>query len=248
MRARHRHFNCAAAGATMCLDSRYGFSQADASAVSTWDDRTSTNNDGTQATSASRPTYETNELNGNPVVRFDGTNDFLSFPTSNFSYTGGATVIAVVKPTSQSNGFGSVIAEYTGAGSSIGCQPSVFPNNAIEPSTDVYGPGGMRYNSTLTNSAWHIMLWSWSNWSTHKTNGNTIVAANGIERSGTAYGNNPSSFTSTGKSIGRFNNVDSGTNNLQSDIALVAAMPECSAGLRKRITHHSAYSFKLACS
>lgn len=247
MRARHRHFNPQAAGATLCLDSRYGFSQADASAVSTWEDRTSSNNDATQDVTDRQPTYETNELNGNAVVRFDGSNDFLSYSTSLFTYTGGATVFAVVKPTSESGGFGSVLSEHNGGGTSIGCQPSVFPNNAVEPSTDVYGPGGMRYNSTLTNSAWHIMAWSWSNWSTHKTNGNTVIAANGIEVAGTAYGNNPTGFTSTRRSIGRFD-TSVGANCLQSDIAFVTGTPECSASLRKRITHHAAYSFKLACA
>ena len=248
MRARHRHFNPQSAGATLCLDARFGFSQADGSAVSTWEDRTATNNDGTQATAANRPTYETNELNGNPAVRFDGANDFLSYTTSVFSYTGGATVIAVVKATSESNGYGSVIAEQEGSNSSIGCQPSVFPNNAIEVATDVFSPGGMRYNSTLSNTTWYIMAWSWTNWSAHKTNGDTILAHSGSEVGGTAYGTNPSSFTSTRKSIGRFSVDGINANYLAADIAQVVALPRCDAALRKRLYHHAAYSFKLSCN
>lgn len=248
MRARHRHFNPQAAGATLCLDSRYGFDQSTGTAVSTWEDRTSTNNDGTQSTSANRPIYNTNAINGNPAVSFDGSNDFLSYATSVFSYTGGATVIAALKPTAGSSEYGSVIGEFGGAFASIGCQAAVFPNNAIEVCTDVYAPGGMRYNSTLTDSAWHIMLWSWSNWSTHKTNSNTIISANGTERSGTAYGSNPSSFASNVKSIGRFDNINTGGNNLLADYGCVMALPECGSALRKRLTHHVSYSFKLACN
>lgn len=248
MRARHRHFNPQAAGATLCLDSRYGFNQADNTAVSTWEDRTATNNDATQASAANQPTYETNELNGNPAVRFDGSNDFLSFTTSVFSYTGGATVVAVVKATSGANEFGSVIAEQDGNSTSIGCQPSVFPNNAIEVATDVFAPGGMRYNSTLSNTTWYIMAWSWTNWSTHKTNGDTILAHTGLEVGGTAYGSNPSGFTSTFKSIGRFQTGTNSSNCLQADMAQVVALPRCGAALRKRLYHHAAYSFKLSCN
>jgi hypothetical protein len=248
MRARQRHFNPRDAGATIALDSRYGFNQSDGTAVSTWDDRTRTNNDGTQATAASQPTYETNETGGQPAIRFDGINDFLSFTTSNFTYTSGASVFAVIKPTSESSGFGSVISEFDGAGKSIGCQPSVFPNNAIEPSTDVFGPGGIRRNSTVTNSTWFICGWHWSNWSTHKTNGNTRISVNGEETLGAAYGSNPSGFTSTTKSIGRFEATTNTNNFLQADIALISAMPAIELSLRKRLYHAAAFSFKIACN
>ena len=249
MRARHRHFNPSHAGATIALDSRYGFSQADGSAVSTWEDRSSTNNDATQATAANQPTYETGEVGGQPAVRFDGINDFLSYGTSVFGYTSGATVIAVVKATSGANEYGSVIGEHSSNRTSIGCQMTVFPNNAIEPATDIFQPGGVRYNSTLTNTTWQIVGWSWSDWSTHKTNGNTRIAAGGTETSGAAYGSDPLGFTSTRRAIGRYpeSSVSNG-NSLQADIALVAKLPECGAALRKRLYHHAAYSFKLSCN
>jgi len=249
MRARHRHFNPASAGATLALDSRFGFAQADGSAVATWDDRTPINNDATQGTAANRPTFETGEVGGNPCVRFDGSNDFLSFPTSNFGYTAGDTVVAVIKPTSEANGYGSVIAEHNGSGTSIGCQAAVFPNNAIEPCTDVFGPGGIRRNSTVTNSTWFIAGWHWSNWSTHKTNGDTRIAVNGSETAGATYGNNPTGFTSTTRSIGRFELVQTSTVNfLQADIAQIAVLPPCGETLRRRLYHHAAFSFKLACN
>jgi hypothetical protein len=250
MRARHRHFSPAHAGATIALDSRYGFSQADGSAVSTWEDRSTTNNDATQATPANQPTYETNEVGGQPAVRFDGADDFLSYATSVFNFTDGATVIAVVKATSAASDYGSVIAEHNSNRSSLGCQLTVFPNNAIEPCTDMYAPAGVRYNSTLANTTWQIVAWSWSNWSTHRTNGNTRIAAGGTESTGAAYGGvDPLSFSSTRRAIGRFpdGGLTSGSM-LQADMALVAKLPECGAALRKRLYHHAAYSFKLACN
>ncbi len=50
----------------------------DGDPVGTWEDSSVNNNDATQATAANKPTYKTNILNGLPVVRFDGTNDYLA--------------------------------------------------------------------------------------------------------------------------------------------------------------------------
>jgi type IV pilus assembly protein PilA len=43
----------------------------------TWADNSGTDNDATQATAANQPRYQTNIINGKPVVRFDGTDDYL---------------------------------------------------------------------------------------------------------------------------------------------------------------------------
>ena len=50
---------------------------ADGAAVNTWADVSGLNRHASQATAASRPTYQTNEANTRPVVRFDGVNDIL---------------------------------------------------------------------------------------------------------------------------------------------------------------------------
>lgn len=50
---------------------------ADDDPVATWNDSSGNGNNATQATEANKPLYKTNILNGQPVVRFDGTNDFL---------------------------------------------------------------------------------------------------------------------------------------------------------------------------
>jgi hypothetical protein len=99
MRRRHRHFNPAHAGAAIVLDSRYGFSQADNTAVSSWEDRSGNNNDATQATAAAQPTYETNEVGGQPAVRFDGSN-FLT--ASAVSAPTASSIIATCRPSTTS--------------------------------------------------------------------------------------------------------------------------------------------------
>jgi hypothetical protein len=50
------------------------------SSLPSWNDRTANANNATQVTPSSSPTYFRNQLNGQPVLRFDGINDGLSAP------------------------------------------------------------------------------------------------------------------------------------------------------------------------
>jgi hypothetical protein len=68
---------------------------ADGSSVTTWDDSSSANHDFTQGTAGSRPTYQTNELNGLPVVRFDGTDDSMLGGDLSASFPSAATLFTV---------------------------------------------------------------------------------------------------------------------------------------------------------
>lgn len=51
--------------------------QSDNTAVSSWADSSGNGYTATQGTSGNQPTLQTNEINGLPVVRFDGSNDYL---------------------------------------------------------------------------------------------------------------------------------------------------------------------------
>lgn len=53
-------------------------SQADGSSVSAWLDSSGNEAHMYQSSASAQPTLQTNELNGYPVVRFDGTNDFMN--------------------------------------------------------------------------------------------------------------------------------------------------------------------------
>ncbi|MFA6596492.1 MAG: T9SS type A sorting domain-containing protein [Ignavibacteriaceae bacterium] len=52
------------------------------SAVSTWGDVSGLGNDASQSTSANQPTLVSNSMNGNPVIRFDGTTSKMNLPAS----------------------------------------------------------------------------------------------------------------------------------------------------------------------
>ena len=53
-------------------------SLSDGSGVVVWTDSSGNGHDVTQLSSGRQPTFETNELNSKPVLRFDGSNDILS--------------------------------------------------------------------------------------------------------------------------------------------------------------------------
>ena len=60
----------------------------DGDAVTTWTDSSGNARDATQATAGLKPIYKTNVINGQPVIRFDGTDDRLV--TSSVAVAGGA--------------------------------------------------------------------------------------------------------------------------------------------------------------
>lgn len=68
--------------------------------VSTWTDLSGTGNTVTASTTI-RPLYKTNVLNGKPVLRFDGTDDYMSKASpSSVDNTNGLTVFVVLKQAS----------------------------------------------------------------------------------------------------------------------------------------------------
>ncbi len=69
-----------------------------AGAVSGWDDQSGNFNNGAQATVSKRPVLVSNAANGNPVIRFDGTDDFLAVTSSDtLAITGDISTFFVVK-------------------------------------------------------------------------------------------------------------------------------------------------------
>jgi len=71
--------------------------------VSKWSDLSGNGNDCIQGTTVSQPLLVANQLNGYPVLRFDGINDFMTF-ASGFMYNWtDVTLLFVIKPTMGSN-------------------------------------------------------------------------------------------------------------------------------------------------
>jgi hypothetical protein len=74
---------------------------AGGAAVATWSDASGRGNDATQATGTAQPTYQTAVVNGLPVVRFDGTSDWMNLATTDLlaatNAVGAVTFFAVAK-------------------------------------------------------------------------------------------------------------------------------------------------------
>ena len=101
------------AGLQLWLDASQIAGLNDGDAVATWSDRSGNGNNATQATASKRFTYQTGEINGLPIVRGDGIDDFfdVTTPLNLTDYT----VFAVVK---RAAGSQSVLAGAEGAGQS----------------------------------------------------------------------------------------------------------------------------------
>ena len=68
--------------------------------VALWPDASGSGNDLAQSNAAKRPTFRINQLNGRPVVRFDGVDDTLfKVALGGFAATQGHTIMAVLNPT-----------------------------------------------------------------------------------------------------------------------------------------------------
>lgn len=227
------------AGLQLWLDASQIVGLNDGDAVATWSDLSGTSNDATQGTAAARPIYKTAQLNGRPCVRFDGVNDLLNYPNSIFTYTGAGTVFALVRVNATvAAGYGAVLSAWSAVDTSLNLAVQRFPDNAVEFCTDVYAPGGMRYNATSSTGTWYLVTWTWSDWQTHKTNGNTAIRVDGVAGTLAAYGSNPSGLTTTIRAIGAV--PDGGGNGyMNGDIAaLLAYDVQLTAG---QITQVEAY-------
>lgn len=93
----------------------HGWYKADAitglsngAAVTQWNDSSGFVNHAAQATALNQPTYQTNVVNGLPVVRFDGTNDRLVITNSDMlaitNNAAGISIMAVVSASSSGDG------------------------------------------------------------------------------------------------------------------------------------------------
>lgn len=69
-------FNPATYGTVLVWLKADSLSLSDGDPVSTWSDSSGNGNDATSSSTA-RPTYKTNILNGLPILRFDGSNDYI---------------------------------------------------------------------------------------------------------------------------------------------------------------------------
>lgn len=96
-------------------------------AISQWNDQSGNARHVAQATGANQPTYQENVVNGRPVVRFDGTNDYLE--ATGFTLTQPNTMFVVAKPANvASNGKNVVDGVTTRNAVTIGTTPKIGLN------------------------------------------------------------------------------------------------------------------------
>jgi len=180
---------------------------SDNDAVATWADESGLGNDATQATAGSRPTYKTNILNGNPVVRFDGTDDYLSVgnATAIVDFTGGHVVV-VATVTSLQDSF--ILAHFT---------PDTndrFYINITSAGKVLTGLGnkiGAESVSTITAGNSYVFEMAWDG-------SNVKLYIDGVEEASDAYTHDPAA--SSGLDLGRASN--SGDRYIHADIAQIA--------------------------
>lgn len=106
----YRIFNPLDLSPVLWLDSSRGVFSAsgeslavDGETVEQWQDFSGNANHANQSTADSRPILKTNQLNGYPVLRFDGINDFLTVTHTDLLGITTYTLFAVVRPTVESS-------------------------------------------------------------------------------------------------------------------------------------------------
>lgn len=187
--------------------------------VTTWYDQSGNGNNATQTTAANQPQIVSSgsviNVNSKPSLQFTNTSQqFLSYSTALWTYTGNSTLFHTSR--NRNNGamqYGSIISQggtLSAVQTGLGIQWQQYPGTATQASTDVYAPGGVSTSGTQSINTQYLATFQWQNWSTHKTNGNTIIAINGINQSLTTYGASPSSLSTTPRSIGMFEKTNDG--------------------------------------
>lgn len=242
MRARQRHLNPRDLGAKCAFDSRVISGLNNNDSVTTWSDRTANAYDASQSTAAKKPTYKTNELNGNPAVSFDG-GDGLA--TSTFSASIAATAVTVFK--ASANG---IVIE---RGTNFDVNGASFLYTTIGACSYFRGTGTYPVQTSGKNIAnnwgsdgtWRIVVQECNG-----THASHSVFLNGVSQSLTnslSETNDPgtSSYTIS-LNIGARNNAASVF--LTGSIAGVGLFPFLESPVRKRLQSSLAYSFKIACS
>lgn len=237
-------------GAGLVLDSRY-IDQADNTAVSTWSDRSGNGWDASQATPASRPTYEANEIGGNGVVRFDGSNDFMtvSGAVGLLKNVGGATLFVVAQYNAVSDGLteGSFFFSRNGNSQSTRAFIGILGNAGFSTGgrrldTDGFQTTSSTYTSGRT--VLHTGLFDYANSDLFLFLDGSQTASNTNFQAAGNTSNTDSDAVRVGASA-----TTGFDQYFQGDMGQAIAFPSAlTASQRKRVEHSAARSFKLSCN
>jgi hypothetical protein len=230
MHRRARHLTGRPAGASYHYDARR-LDLTSGTGVSTWTDLAGSNN-ASQATSTNQPTFQTNVLNGNPIVRFDGTNDFMTFAS-------GASVsvehVAIILYKSSSTSCPTVVNKTSASGlpytnyyydsgtvKSLYSSPGTYVYYAGACDMTVFAIATSYYNTGPVNFIWR----------------------NGESKTISTAGGTSTVFVVDSIGIRDWDNTKT-----NGDIAaLIHITGSLASSLRKRYEHSIGFSFKTACS
>ena len=193
--------------------------------VSRWADQSGNGNDATQSDDDAEPTFVRNALNGKPVVRFDGEDDYLAINNLHYETQGeisGITIFALVKSSSSNE---QIIASFDRSEYwRLALKDDRGPQNIgwdTRPST-----GGVNDLSTAdshADGAWHLIAaWFSAGESPDKqifVDGEQVAAAdahggNSVGRGTTRFG-----FIGVGSEAGSFDGSRGPLEFLKGDIA-----------------------------
>jgi uncharacterized sulfatase len=175
-------------------------------AISSWADTAtgdSFNGSVSQSTATNRPTLETNVLNGNAVVSFDGNDSLVSSATNSLPTVGkGITVIAVTKGDSSGNTaqrLGQIGAHGGTAGKIVGMDVSATQTSTSNGGAGFrFNNGASLYDTPISTSGFHIVTWEvddGQNYADAKMFVDGTLPANTF--TGTSTTSNTTSFTGT---------------------------------------------------
>jgi hypothetical protein len=248
MRARHRHFNPADAGASVALDARYGFIQSDNTDVDTWEDRSTNGNDATQATAAYKPKYRTNVQGGQPSLQFAPASNSKDRLDGSFTATSNTlTFVGVVNMDNSGGSFGRAVALSKNDANDFNSNTRGFPlarnsaNNQF-----VCWKGSASSTVSISQNTWYIVSTIWNG-----TNG--TIRVNESSSATQTGANATANFDVNQYRVGMAHDTSAAETNLAGVWGgYIAASSLFNSAvndsLRKRLQHAAAYSFKISCN
>lgn len=241
MHRRARHIKSKSVGASAAFDARYISGLSNASAVTTWYDLSGNSNDAAQSTASYQPTYETSAQGGQPGVKFDGSNDYLTL-ASFISLTQCSILVAV----------------------KIASLPAEFKGIFYQGNHQTYVPNSNQVSINIDqDQQWYVGNYDDPNYGgvqdTVKVDTGATVVSGLINDSGTTrlYKNSVERGTNTSVTISINSSTRAALGSLyppstrpfDGHILSAWMLPSIpSKSLLRRLEHANAFSFKIACS